>query len=366
MKNILHGLGSEVEWHIGGGEGAPETIVWTGRRLGQRLSRLPRWVWRVALAAILVLACATLTVYLRYRRAEERLAFQLQSVIDLQGRTFVQGDFDLYLAQQDEGAAEWYELQSLLIWAAQEWPGGSGALPFVARPAEVRRVELHGDVAWVEVVQGDPAVRAMRFYRRSGPDWLQTEPDRAFWGDEIRFESENGLTVHCHEQDRPYAEPLAQVLEQDLAQICVTLGCPNEVTLVIATLESETFRADIGVPSPWLSGIPVDGSPWLASNSTMLYPGESVRQAVLHAVVDRAASERFLDETLWQETPLADILPDYVAWVVYRDPKRAPLVGQIVARHGEKALPAMFEALARGPSRPEFCPSGSILPPKRH
>jgi hypothetical protein len=255
--------------------------------------QVPLWVWYMLLGTVLVAALGGfLTVWYRYRRVEERLAFQIQAVVDLQGRALAEGDVDRYMAQQDRDAAQWYELQSLLLLAILEWSDDFDpeAMPFVARPAEVRRVELYGDVAWVEVVEGDPPVRAIRFYRRSGPGWLQTRPDPAFWGDEIRLDGKDGLTVYVHQRDRPYVEPLADVLEQDLAQVCATIGCPDEVTLVIATTESERFQMDANVLSPWLSGIPVDGSPWFASPSA-LYPGQSVRQAVLQQVVDRATSE---------------------------------------------------------------------------
>jgi hypothetical protein len=290
-------------------------------------------VQRAVLVVMLVTACSVaIAVYLHYRRAHDRLRFQIQSVIDLEARAFVEDDVDLFLAQQDRDAAGWYEFQSLLMEAVHEWPGRLDALPFSALPAEVQNVELHGDVAWVEVIEGTPAVRRMRFYRQTGRGWLHTAPDPAFWGEEVQLDVGDRLTLRCRERDWPYVAPLAEQLEQDLVQVCATVGCPPKLVLTVVSYASERSRGDIAFPSPWLSGIPADGSSWLSSVSTIEYPGESVRQ----------------------DTPLATILQEYVMWLHDRDPSRAPLLGRIVAEHGEDALPAVFDSLSRGPSVSEF------------
>lgn len=347
---------TQFVWHVGDDDEQSETIASIERQRDRhRPSWLPRRVLRAVLVVMLVTVCSVaLAVYLRYQRVQDHLRFQIQSVIDLEAHTFVEGDVDLFLAQQDRDDIRWFENQSLMSWAAHEWPGGLDAFPLGALPAEVQNVELHGDVAWVEVIEGTPAVRRMRFYRQTSQGWLHTAPDPAFWGEEVQLDVGDRLTLRCRERDWPYVAPLVEQLEQDLAQVCATMGCPPKLVLTVVNYASERSRGDIAFPSPWLSGIPADGSSWLSSVSTIEYPGESVKQAVLHALVDRIASERFWDKQLWQDTPLATILQEYVIWLHDRDPSRVPLLGRIVAQHGEDALPAVFDSLSRRPSMSEF------------
>jgi hypothetical protein len=342
-------------WHVGDDGDKPEAIASVERQHHRyRLNWLPRRVQRAVLVVMLIAACSVaLAVYLRYRRAQDRLRFQIQSVIDLEARAFVEGDVDLFLEQQDRDAAEWYEFQSFLMEAVPHWPGGPEAFPLGALPAEIQRVELHGDSAWVEVVEGTPAVRRMRFYRQTSQGWLHTAPDLAFWGDEVWLNVGDRLAIHYYERDWPYVAPLIEQLEQDLAQVCATVGCSPRLKLTVDIGVNEA-HSSIVLQSPWLSGIPADGSPWPSSIYILEDPPRSVRQIVLHRLVDRIVSERFRAKQYWENTPLRAITDEYVTWLHDRDQTQAPLLGRIVAEHGEDALPAVFDSLSRGPSMSEF------------
>jgi hypothetical protein len=348
---------AQFVWHVGDDDDddKSETIASVERQHYRfRPSWLPTRVQRAILVVMLVTACSVaLAVYLHYRRAQDRLRFQIQSVIDLEARTFVEGDVDLFLAQQDRDAAEWYEFQSFLMEAAPHWPGGPDAFPLGALPAEIQRVELHGDSAWVEVVEGTPAVRRMRFYRQTGQGWLHTAPDLAFWGDEVWLNLGDRLAIHYYERDWPYVAPLVDQLEQDLAQVCATVGCSPRLKLMVDICVNET-HSSIALQSPWLSGIPVDSSPWSSSVYILEDPPRSVRQTVLRGLVDRIVSERFRAKQYWENTPLRTIKDEYVIWLHDRDPTRAPLLGRIVAEHGEDTLPGVFDSLSRRPSMSEF------------
>ena len=56
-------------------------------------------------------------------------------------------------------------------------------------PAKLTHVELQGDIAWVEVIEGEPPVRRVRFYRQTERGWVHTAPRESFWGKEVTLRS---------------------------------------------------------------------------------------------------------------------------------------------------------------------------------
>ena len=113
-------MSPQFEWQVGSQDGEWETIARAEHqpsRFRRILGRVPPWVIRWTCYAIIVavVACVAggyVLVQHRSHQARERLIFQLQSVIDLEVRTFEQRDRDLFLAQQDEQSPGWYVQQT--------------------------------------------------------------------------------------------------------------------------------------------------------------------------------------------------------------------------------------------------------------
>ena len=128
----------------------------------------------------------------------------------------------------------------------------------------------------VQIVEGDPPVRRVRFYRQTDQGWLHTAPDLAFWQAPIEERYGEQLAFFYHQRDQPYVEPLLEQLSQTFFETCASAGCEEgkrfEVLLYPAHPGSDT-QADMTLPSPWLSGIPVEGD-W----------SEGLRQAAADAV----------------------------------------------------------------------------------
>jgi hypothetical protein len=181
-----------------------------------RLRKVPRWVWYVALAVLATCTLAgALRVRQRYRETQRRVTFQIQSVIDLEARAFTNAGRaptaavgrDLFLAQQDETARRWYVRQKQRVrgdcWRippgqAAQWDPCAPVLP-----AKLNHVDLRGDIAWVEVVEGEPPVRRIRFYRQTGRGWVHTAPQQSFWGKEVTLQADRFVAKY-HERDEPY------------------------------------------------------------------------------------------------------------------------------------------------------------------
>jgi hypothetical protein len=166
---------------------------------------------------ILSVGGGTLTVRHRYRKVLRHIAFQIQTVIDLEARALTDNDRDLYLAQQDEAALDWVQRQAAHIWPSAPRSGsgmvGRAALESksarsdrrLARlRAEVQRVEMRGSVAWVEVTTGQGAVRQARFYRKTPWGWKHTAPRTAFWQEALELDY-GRVIVRAHERDQPHA-----------------------------------------------------------------------------------------------------------------------------------------------------------------
>ncbi|MFL7807002.1 MAG: hypothetical protein AB8I80_00150, partial [Anaerolineae bacterium] len=156
-----------LDWQAANDDGVWEPVVAAARPHGRTWRRR---AWYVGFAILLFLAagCALWTVQ-RYDRARDRIAFQIQSVIDLETQAFAQGDINLFLAQQDPALPSWYQrraacaIQSLrparleasspcTAILVDVTPGGTA----LNAPPQIQAVGLRGEVAWAEVVAAPP------------------------------------------------------------------------------------------------------------------------------------------------------------------------------------------------------------------
>jgi hypothetical protein len=356
-------MGVQFDWQVGNEDGEWETVAQTQRfrwlkRLGSRSWR----VWAILLAVLLVLGATTYGIIKqRYDKTRQRIAFQIQGVVDLEARAFQQGDEALYFAQQDRTLPAWFALQVLRFSTdcANVVRSQSGPNPWLwsgmtvsdicapTRPAKVQDVQMHGDVAWVEVVEETARpVRRMRFYRQTELGWKHTAPRAEFWRDEIRLRDGN-LLVRYHKGDLGYIEPFLEVVSGVSADVRSQLGYgassrrieidfsidPTDVAL---TYRGEDVQQDrIVFLSPWLAGISLDGKwdqPVLDDLAYRVAWGMASRSARASASSEPNALQRA-------------IAAEYAAWYVSQDTAQAPLLGRAIDQRGVGVLPSLFLSL---------------------
>lgn len=340
------------DWQAGDGKGQWETIAKIERRT---TPKIPRWTWGALLALAVTLALGgAIGLRRRHDATLDRIAFHIQSVIDLETQALAQHDIDLFLAQQDSMAPGW------VAWQAKHLPrdlrrlnstlsdGCTDALPQVSRtgcpingPAEVQGVELRGDTAWVEVIASQTPVRQARFYRKTDLGWVHTAPRVEFWGEPVQAQYGEVL-VQCHERDLPQVEPTVEQVRSVLNDLCVTLDCPSDRTLKVDLAvgvradELYAFAQDtLTLPSPWLTGTPIEGK-WDKEHL------DELTYWVAYAVISdflRPADEGDLN-------PLQQALAaEYAAWYSYQDNTVAPLLRRVIERNGAEVLPDLLWAL---------------------
>jgi ABC-type glycerol-3-phosphate transport system substrate-binding protein len=332
-------MGIQFEWQTGSDDGQWETIARTDR--GRWLRRIPRWVWIVLVVALVASAGGGYVVLRRrYDEARRRIEFQIQGVIDLEGRAFARGDEDLFLAQQDSQWPDWYSLQRERVRANEQ---SSPVLP-----AKIQEIDLRDDIAWVEVVEGEDPVRRVRFYRQTDLGWKHTEPRPEFWGTAIELHY-GELVFRYHRRDQPHVGPLVEHIAKVFYDVCAQIGCPEDQSLEInfavdAFIPVNKIPPVAGdewlLPSPWLLGLPVDGT-WdeaLLDELALVLAGELASQA-MHAT-----------DTFAMEGLKSLILNEYVRWYSEGDTAQTPVLSQLIERQGESVLPRVFDQLrtARG------------------
>jgi hypothetical protein len=337
----------QFDWQVGSDEGRWETLA--SRRGGLRL-HWPWWVW--ALVA-LIFSGAALGGYVllrrRYAEAAQMAQFQIQSVIDLEARAFAGGDEVLYLQQQDTADQDWFRWQRLRI--RPDCP--SRLDPEQARraycspvlPAQVLSVDLQGDVAWVEVQEGSPPLRRMRFYRRASTGWVHTASQLEFWREEreTRF---GRVTVRYQARDRPLLLPLLDRVSSAQRDVCQAVYCPavSELDIIFAIdgppyvrpyLESDARpQGDdrLYLSSPWLAGIPVDQPPELSVETYW----------VTYAVASRAVKATIGQSLI----PLQEaLIREYAQWYTTGDVGQAPILGRVIEHKGTDVLQEVFRGL---------------------
>ena len=341
----------QFEWQAGNENDRWEIIARIEKRAW--LKRIPRWMQGTALAlSILLVLGGYVGLRRAYNTALQRIAFQIQSVIDLEAQALARRDVDLFLAQQDKALPGWVTWQAACTRAGCLEDGGTalescscassrsfGPSYPLDLSAEVQRVALRGDTAWVEVIAGQELVRQARFYRQTDLGWLHTAPQVEFWKEPVERAYED-VIVRCYQRDLAYVEPLVTHILQVRQALCATLAChPGDtlaVDFVVGThLDSLPAYSEDGVilVSPWLSGIPVAGT-W---DGAYL---EEVTHRVAYAVTAQHLRSK-IDRDL---NPLQRaILAEYAALVGHEETMQAPLLRRVVERHGMEALPELLD-----------------------
>jgi hypothetical protein len=234
-------MNAQLDWQVVNDDGDWESIAHVGTA---PTLRLPGWIWRVAIAILLLLVAGNaIAVRYRFQRAVRQIDFQIQGVIDLEARALAQSDVERYLAQQDASLPGWYAWQSARIGRACRKPDADISGPDahslsaqargcpLAAPARVASVEMRGNVAWVEVITDEGSLRQVRFYRQTDQGWLHTAPHVEFWKKpvELRY---GKVLVRAHERDLPYVEPaVAHKVMPGIEVDCVEKVCNDFVNL---------------------------------------------------------------------------------------------------------------------------------------
>jgi hypothetical protein len=337
----------QFDWQVGSDEGRWETLA--SRRGGPRIN-WPWWAWLI-LAVVVSGAAAGGYLVLRRRYAEAvRMAeFQIQNVIDLEASAFARGDEELYLEQQDLTALEWYRWQRLRI--QPDCPSllsGDQLLRAYcspALPATIASLDLQGDIAWVQVLEGDPQVRRVRFYRQTSAGWKHSGPQPSFWRDETTTQY-GRVSIDYHQRDRPMIDPLLERISRSQRDVCQTIYCPSVSQLdVVLTIDAPPYIHPYldSDPSPQGSDTLYLSSPWLAG-APETQPGEFAEQTYW---VTYALASRAIKATTGQSlNPLQEaVIVEYAHWYVAQDTTVAPLLGRIITRNGVDALQEVFRTL---------------------
>jgi hypothetical protein len=259
----------QLDWQVADDDDNWEPIA---QMSAARRLRLPGWVWHMPAAALVLLVVgAAIGVRYRYCRALQRATAQIQDVVDLEARALAQGDVGRYLAQQDASLPEWVARQAARVGqkctevtAAGPVPDAlsAGVCPLSA-PVWVARVDLRDDVAWVEVVQPQAALRQVRFYRQTRQGWLHTAPHARFWQDPVEWVL-GRVHVRAARRDLSVIEPTVAHVVAIVEDTCATFDCPRDVRLELRFSHHDVPPRLSGtmltLASPWLAGIPVDGS----------------------------------------------------------------------------------------------------------
>jgi hypothetical protein len=356
----------QFDWQAGDEEGRWETIATTERHPA---FRVPRRVWRMLLLAAIVVALGgTLGVRYRYQVALQRLTLDIQAVVDLETWALERGDRDLFLALQDEALPEWYwhqDIHFLMYRApcASSRPvsgplTADGASAFRAEPGaapsmrqedcvagphpKVQRVQLRGDVAWVHVVEGHHRMLRARFYQQTLGGWKHTAPRPEFWVDPVERRY-GAVTVRAQPNDLAHVEPLVEHLSRVVDEVSATLDHrANQRLEVDFVCQDSPYRVPalkagrLILPSPWLTGIPVEGA-WDPEYLDTLdyWAAYWVASRYVQPTGSLSALQRaFVDE--------------YAVLYSRGDVAQAPILDQAIKQHDLDLLPEILASL-RGP-----------------
>jgi hypothetical protein len=356
-------MGVQFEWQAGSDDGQWETIARAGGDPRRRwFRRTPWWVWIITVLVFAGLsALGYVHVRRRYEEFQRHVEFQIQGVIDLEARAFASGDADLFLDQQDQESSEWYAQQVRRVRencsapASEEGAVRDPCTPVL--PAGIEDVDLHGDVAWVQVIEGQSPVRKVRFYRQTDLGWKHTAPRIEFWKTAIRIQY-GSLFVQYHKRDMPQIVFLEEQIALAHASVCATTLCPAINTLTVdfnaepPAFQSPFLVADpevdgqdrLVLSSPWLSGIPVQGT-W----------DEDYVAKLTHSVAYATTTRAMRSTTRRELNPLRESVADeYAAWYAGAEPAQLPLLGPIIAQRGEQVVPALLRSAKESSTLDQF------------
>jgi len=364
----------ELDWQAADDDGVWEPVAIV-ERPHDRTRRCRAWYAAIAIL-LLAAGCALLTAQ-RYDRARDGIAFQIQSVIDLETQAFAQGNIDLFLAQQDPALPSWYQRRAACAVQGLRAARAETSLPCAAIladiapggtalsvPRQIQAIGLRGDVAWAEVISAPARVRQVRFYRRTEQGWLHTAPDASYWGDALE-QRRDGVTMCCRERDLPYLEPLIEHAVAVDSALRTTLGCPAAEPLILQFVPYDTspmlLDDRIVLSSPWLSGIPSEGGWKQEYLEELAYWATYARasQFVLSNEKTQAGEIRPPNEV--QQA----VLGEYAALYSRRGAAEAPLLRRIADAYGTSAVERALRSVQDRPTPSQFLVRWSLAFPDR-
>ncbi len=235
-----------LDWKIGDDD-APESLVEDTPR---RRRRVPRWLWMGSVGLLLVAGLTTAAYFfLGVRQGEAKARAEIQQAADLEVWARQNDNRVVFFESLDPTAPRDWRTRQVRDWReGEEWRTG----------AEVTRVELTDDLAWVELQltnkQGK-VFREGRFYRRgSDGRWRRSAGSDEFWGASRLIETQYFQVQH-HLRDAPYVRQATEGLDEWYRQVRADFGLPaptgSRVIDVVADPEA-AGSANLVVKSPLL------------------------------------------------------------------------------------------------------------------
>jgi hypothetical protein len=305
--------------------------------------------------------------------ALRRLRSDLQAAVDLERWAREQRDRDLYLALQDQALPGWVGQQDLRYvlyrdpCASGPWAASSVRQANCApgpRP-EVTKVRLRKEVARVEVVEGLPPMRYVRFYRQTEDGWVHTAPRVEFWKEPVE-RNHGPVTVRARRDDLAHVEPLVEHLARAVDEVSAALGEGEphklEVEFTAQDLPGQApgLTGDrIVLASPQLTGTPVEGA-WTPEQLDRL------EYWAAYWAVSRYVQPA--GETSYRPAPVKllhkALVDEYAVFYSRGDLAQAPLLHQVVEQHGLDALPEMLSSLRASGDAPAFLARWLLAAPR--
>ncbi len=233
-----------------------------------RPERQPHWTWlrRVLVIAFVLFVAAGALGYGYYYRQQQRLIAEFQHVLDREVTFWKEGQYDSTRLQFVLDTERWNTRKEsyafLGFFGVTLFP-----MPSALPPLTVRKVELHGDMAWVWIEWEDEGTRYMRvhFYRYVDGLWKRTIPDKQFWGKQETIEG-TLFQWTFYERDAPYVRPLADWAEEAGQSVASDFGLSDPPRLHVRfvyeadkTLSTNPIRSDeIALPALLISRVRVD------------------------------------------------------------------------------------------------------------
>jgi len=160
---------------------------------------------------------------------------------------------------------------------------------------QVTHIERNGLEIWANVMwttdRGETRQRIVYFEER-GDDVRLRDQSRRFWGNPRRHTAAWG-SIRYYNIDEVYIAPLDSVLDDVLAEQCVTLACADLTVLLTDTWQETAATDTLRLPSPRLWGLDENGQPtasyWAyVRQQTAVLVGETmIRFAVPRAELSR-------------------------------------------------------------------------------
>jgi hypothetical protein len=337
-------MGVEFEWRVSRSDGDWEVLA---ERHGRRRCRWPWWSW---LILGLVLAAGVVGAYFwlraRYEADVQEAKFQIQAVMDLEARAFTRRDPAQFLELQDREEVEWYGQQTLRVQPdcperlTTEQALRAYCVPVL--PAEIAAIQLDRDVAWLDVVEGNPPLRKARFYRRTPTGWVHTAPPADFWerNEQVSF----GTTlVSYNDRDLPHLRPTLDRIGETARDVCDVIYCPSASGLQVRySVETPPLVAPHLVSSVLYQG---EDTLVLSSPSLAGFPTdqESARAETVYWVAYALAARAILAVNNRDLSALQQaVVIENARWLATGDPNEAPILSRVAQGYSPDLLQQVF------------------------